>query len=430
MDVRLKLLSIACAFVVAANVSAAYGQGYGTDLQNTMTPAAGGMAGVSIAQPQDVPAAIGGNPATLTQFKGTQFTLGGGWVEGYPTIANDGSLNGGTPFSVTSRTEGFVIPEFGVTQNLNGLGIPATFGFGLSGLSGLGAEYRGRAPGTILDNFSSEYLVLGLTAGVGVELTDRLSVGASTTLGVGFEQLGFVGPIVGSAMVNDYALRATLGATYALNDCNTLGLFWQSRMDFEYNDAIRVGGVYNDLAIDQPTTYGLGLANRAFMDGKLLISADVYYKLWEDAALWRDVLVNQWAFAVGTQYTCGSYKYRLGYSYNTDPINHNVGSNLDGFPVGQQNVLLFQAGSVPLVYQNRLTVGVGKQGVLVPNLDADLFAGVLFKGTGNFGPDTTASLALYYVGMGLTWKFGDCSPRPCDYTGPCCNYCPGTCSGN
>jgi len=39
------------------------------------------MAGVSIARPQDVPSAIFGNPATLAQFQGTQFTLGGGWME-------------------------------------------------------------------------------------------------------------------------------------------------------------------------------------------------------------------------------------------------------------------------------------------------------------------------------------------------------------
>jgi len=71
----------------------------------------------------------------------------------------------------------------GVTQNLDSLGLPGTFGLALSSLSGMGAEYRGRAPGTILNNFSSEYLVLGLTTGIGVDLTDRLSVGASATLG-------------------------------------------------------------------------------------------------------------------------------------------------------------------------------------------------------------------------------------------------------
>ena len=38
----------------------------------------------------------------------------------------------------------------------------------------------------------------------------------------------------------------------------------------------------------------------------------------------------------------------------------------------------------------------------------DLFAGVLFKDTESFGPDTTASLAIYYLGLGMTWKFGEC----------------------
>ncbi len=83
------------------------------------------------------------------------------------------------------------------------------------------------------------------------------------------------------------------------------------------------------------------------MDGDLLIAADVYYKLWEDAALWQDVFVNQWAFAVGTQLTRGQMKYRLGYSYNSNPINHNVGSSLDGFPVAQEQIQLFQAAAVP-----------------------------------------------------------------------------------
>ncbi len=90
--------------------SFANGQGYGTDAQNVLTPAAGGMAGVSIALPQDVPAAVFGNPATLAQFKGTQFTLGGAWVEGYPTVTRHGFLNPDENFSVTSRTQGFVIP--------------------------------------------------------------------------------------------------------------------------------------------------------------------------------------------------------------------------------------------------------------------------------------------------------------------------------
>ena len=112
-----------------------YGQGYGTDTQNVLTPAAGGMAGVSLALPQDVPAAIFGNPATLSQFHGTQFCLGGAWVEGYPTVTGPA-----IPDGVTSRTQGFAAPEVGVIQDLRSICVPGALGIGLTGLSGFGTD--------------------------------------------------------------------------------------------------------------------------------------------------------------------------------------------------------------------------------------------------------------------------------------------------
>lgn len=403
------LTAVIVGIVFGALGQVARGQGYGTDSQNVLTPAAGGMAGVSLAEPQDVPAAIFGNPATLTQFRGTQFTLGGAWVEGYPTVTNNGSLNDGVPFSVTSRTQGFVAPAIGVIQDLRPIGVPGAFGLGFGSLSGLGAEYRGRAPeGSVLNNVSSEYVVFGLNAAMGVELTERLSAGAALTLGTGFAQLGLTGPLTSTAMVHDYGLRGTLGLDYAMNSFNTIGVYYQTRLDFEFPNAVRFQGAYNDLRVSQPETIGLGVANRSLMDGNLLLAADIYYKLWENSPFWEDVFVNQWAFAVGAQLTRDELKYRLGYSYNTNPINHSVGEELDGFPVGQSGVQLFQAASTPTINQHRITAGIGRQGFLVPSLDLDLFAGGLFNAHDVFG-DSEASIAIYYIGTGLTWRYGDCS---------------------
>jgi long-chain fatty acid transport protein len=394
--------------VLAVNSSPVFGQGYGTDTQNVLTPAAGGMAGVSLAQPQDVPAAVFGNPSTLAQFQGTQFTLGGAWVEGYPTITNNGSLNDGVPFSMTSRTQGFAVPAIGVIQDLRSLGVPGSIGLGLGGLCGLGAEYRGKAPdpSSFINNITEEYMVLGINVGAGVEVTENLSAGAAVTLGTGFEQLGLVGPVTSTAMVHDYALRGTFGLDYDLNPRSTVGLFYQTRMDFDFPQAVRVGSTYHDLHIAQPQTVGLGWANSNLLDGNLLIAVDVYYKLWEDAPLYQDVYINQWAFAVGTQLTRGKTKYRLGYSYNSNPVNHSVGDQLDGLPVGQAAVQLFQAASVATINQHRITAGIGRQGVLFPSLDLDLFAGGLLQARDQFG-DTEASVAAYYLGLGLTWRYGD-----------------------
>ena len=204
------------------------------------------MAGVSVAMPQDVPAAVFGNPSTLSQFEGTQFTLGGGWVEGYPTVTNNGANNQiepGQPFNATSRTQGFAVTEIGVAQDLRPMGLPGTLGLGVAGLSGLGAEYRGRVPeNDTLNGVSGEYMVLGVNVGAGVDLTDRLSAGAAVTLGTGFEQMGFVqlpnrNNLGSTAMVHDYALR-TLGVDYDLNPCNTVGFYYQSKLGFTFPDAV------------------------------------------------------------------------------------------------------------------------------------------------------------------------------------------------
>jgi long-chain fatty acid transport protein len=409
MNRRVRFSAVVLGVVLGAYQPHARGQGYGTDTQNVLAPAAGGMAGVSLAEPQDVPAAIFGNPAALTQFRGTQFTLGGAWAEGYPTVSNNGSLNGGIPFSATSRTQGFASPEIGVIQDLRPLGVPGDLGIGFSALSGLGAEYRGLAPaGNALNNVSSMYAVFGINVAMGVELSERLSAGAAITLGDGLEQMGFTGPLVSTAMVSDYGLRGTFGLDYALNPCNTVGVFYQTRLDFQFSNAVSfAGGPYRNLNISQPQTIGLGYANRSLMDGNLLLAADVYYKLWDDVPLYEDIFVNQWAFAVGAQLTHGKLKYRLGYSYNTNPVNHSVGGNLDAFPVGQDAVQLFQASSTATINQNRITGGIGRQGFLVPSLDLDLFAGGLFSAHDVFGA-SQASMALYYIGLGLTWRYGDC----------------------
>lgn len=401
---RMAIFGALTGFVFCLFPQSGFGQGYGTDTQNVLTPAAGGMAGTSIALPQDVPAALFGNPSTLAQFKGTEFTLGGAWVEGYPTVTRHGLLLPEANFSATSGTQGFVSPQIAVAQDLRGAGLPGTMGIGLAGTSGLGAEYRGRAPaGSIVNDFSTEYMVLGLNAGAGFELTDRLSLGATMTLGTGFEQLGLVS---NSAMVHDYALRGAFGLDYDLNPYNTIGVFYQTKESFRFPDAVLVNGVYRDIRLEQPETIGFGFANRKLMDGDLLLAADVYYKLWEEAAGYSNIFVNQWAFAFGAQLTRGRLKYRVGYSYNTNPINHNVGSSFSGLPIVQDRIYLLQASETAAINQHRLTGGIGCDDILFPGLDLDMFAGGLFKASDDFGPNTTASVAAYYVGLGLTWRFG------------------------
>ena len=68
---------------------------------------------------------------------------------------------------------------------------------------------------------------------------------------------------------------------------------------------------------------------------------------------------------------------------------------------------LFQASSTATINQHRITAGIGRQGFLIPNLDVDLFAGGLLNAHDEFG-DSAATVAAYYIGTGLTWRYGDC----------------------
>src|SRR5690606_19896595 len=65
------LLAVGCTLSPVA-----FGLNTGTDLNLSLKPIAGGMAGAAYTRPQEVSSALFGNPATLTQFKGFNFGLG------------------------------------------------------------------------------------------------------------------------------------------------------------------------------------------------------------------------------------------------------------------------------------------------------------------------------------------------------------------
>ena len=73
MSHRLACLLLA---IVALSPGSAHAQSFGVELFNNLMPASGGMAGASIASPQDVQSAVYGNPSTMTQYRGTQFAFG------------------------------------------------------------------------------------------------------------------------------------------------------------------------------------------------------------------------------------------------------------------------------------------------------------------------------------------------------------------
>lgn len=299
-----------------------------------------------------------------------------------------------------------------MTQDLSELGLPAKFGVGFITTSGVFGDFR-QVPESHGTN--AAMTIFALPVAVGVDLTERLSVGASLALGIAF----FDGPFVGAGgMTPDYALRGTLGANYQLTDCTTVGAYYQTRQSFQFDNAFLLnpgpGQISRDVQMDLPQNIGFGVANRALMGGRLLLGVDVLYKLWNEADLFSAVYDNQWVVQLGSQYSMGRLRLRAGYVWAENPIDPTPGTSLGGvIQPGDLPAVRYTQGLLAVTGQHRISAGVGVVDVL-PGVDMDLMAGGMFRDTEQLGDFTVTSIASYWIGCGLTWRFG---------RGACCQ-CP------
>ncbi len=398
-------LQAVCFFFCLGN--AAFGQAYGVELHNTVMPASGAMGGTSVAQPQDLLSAINGNPATLSQFHGTQFSFGGAFVG--PTVKMDyqgnSILPGLGPYSATSGFPGSSLPNIGITQDFNARGLPVTTGVALVSTAGLGIDYAA-APGSNRSNVLLQ--VINLKTGMSIQLTDRLSAGSNFSLGLGL----FEGLFIGSSKATpSYGVRSAIGFDYDINTNNKAGLYFQTKQNFEFEDAVSLelpnGSLAPPVDIDlsMPPNLALGFSNTRFADGRLLLAADFLYKFWENTDLFSAIYKNQFVLQMGAQYSFDRAKFRLGYAWAENGMIETPGVTIGGIsPPGATRALQYIQGLAPNINGSRFSGGIGVPDVL-PGVDFDLFAGGMFESTETFG-DATASVVSYYLGGGLTWRFG------------------------
>ena len=141
------------------------------------------------------------------------------------------------------------------------------------------------------------------------------------------------------------------------------------------------------------------------MDGRLLLAVDVLYKQWDNARFFSSLYDNQWIVQCGAQYKLSpSMRLRLGYVYAENAMPANPGTSAGGVnPVGA-NALNYVQALFANINRHRITFGVGLQDVM-PGLDLDLFAGGMFDESDQFG-NSSASIESYWIGMGMTWRFG------------------------
>ncbi len=399
---------------------------HGYDLHNTLMPASQAMAGTSHARPQDLPSAVFGNPATLTQYGGgTRFTFGATFYNPEVDLVHDGSVTG-APFKTESDTDVFPVPIIGVAQDLTGLGIPAVLGLGVTAVSGIGSSFRDEPKAL---GAGAEFIIFGVNAGAGFPVTDNLSLGGALT--ISFAQLD---ASLSSTAAETHALggRLTLGATYDIG-ATTIGVWGQSEQEHNFQDLFQTSvdaqgfPVFSDQKVQQPFNIGLGIANSSLMGGDLLIAADFIQKFWSDATFWQDVFDDQSVFSLGVQWNPGggNWVWRAGIGWaedpNRDPPSGQVGdisqvvTGPGGLTVPTDPVFVvpyLQATQTEVIYEWRIGLGFGYQNFLTPGLNLDVGMGWEFEedrdfGTGSLpgGGHTNSEVYSYHFGIALTWNF-------------------------
>ena len=130
--------------------------------------------------------------------------------------------------------------------------------------------------------------------------------------------------------------------------------------------------------MDLPQNIGFGVANTSLADGRLLLAADVLYKLWNRTALFGAIYDSQWVVQVGVQYSTGPYRLRGGYAWAENPLDPTPDLNVGGIvdPAGLPGVRYTQE-LLAITSQHRISGGIGIVDVL-PGIDFDLMAGGMF----------------------------------------------------
>ena len=375
---------------------------FGTDLNLSMMPAAGGMGGVGIARPQDLGASVFGNPATLTQFKGTQFMFGATFYNVDVEATHDGSTTG-TAWSGDSNAGPYLVPNVAVSQQITDDMVAAG---GLTVVSGVGSDFRG-VPGS-LDPLA-EILVYGANAGVGYEIAPNLSLGAMATIALGFGQAGLNG---NTASTSNFGFRGTVGLTYAAGD-TTVGGYYRSPLSIKYDNMVQyAASAFHSPRFEQPQELGIGVANRSLMDGKLLLAADLVWKDWSSAEAYGDIYKDQTLVALGAQYDMGGYKLRAGWAHVDSPIKNNVGSNVGSInslliggvttPMNPALTQYVQATNAEVIWEDQLTLGLGMD--LTPRITADAQIAYALNRSQTIGA-TKVDAGAWQAGVGLTWHF-------------------------
>ena len=252
------------------------------------------MGGADTAVARDT-SALNTNPAGLAQIKGKLFD-GYGSLLRTTDLAHKDALN-----DVNADNKYTLLAGGGYAEQLESL--PCTAGIGLFTQGGAGAVYKHVKAFGGDDEMSSLFGIAKVTPGIGCQVTDKLSLGASVSLIYATIKQKFffntnTSPLAFTNKDAD-AVRfgLKLGAQYMLNDQWTLGASYTSKTELPLTGGtakFNFGGNivnYDELSVRGfalPQEVAIGAAFKP--NAELLLSAKINWINWSDAI--KDVTIE------------------------------------------------------------------------------------------------------------------------------------------
>ncbi|MDZ4142540.1 MAG: outer membrane protein transport protein [Methylotenera sp.] len=409
------LIQISITAMLALSANAVQAGPRGSEFDLTATPAAGGMEGVGIVRPQDPVAMIFGNPATMNQLDGSfSFTIGASFVSPDLEATNSTGADA-NPFVAPgahgkSELDAAALPHAAVLHRVSP---ELVVGGGLTGISGLGSDFRDE---TGFPSLIADLKLFGANMAVAYQATPNWGVGAAFTLGIGALQAGLA---QNSGTRNGFGAGFTLGSTYNLGPV-MIGGTYKSPLNVQYDKVIESSpGKFSNLTLQQPQEVVLGISTSDSLLKDTLFELDFRYKNWDNATGYQDFWKDQYITSAGVQHVfsspVGPITARAGYSYGTKLAKS--AKDLGGNFAGARTVNVPGMGVVPVspafiqAAQATVTDGYWRQSVSV-GLGYGLSKQVRLDVNGSYAFDGDTRIGgfdvdgkIWSAGMGLTWTF-------------------------
>lgn len=343
------------------------------------------MAGVGMATAIDSIGSLYWNPASISGLQRSELAFGIDLL--FPDTQLDstvpaGAIGGLLPSATLSGSNRgnngvWPLPSIGLAYRPED-DSPWTFGFGIFAVGGFGVNYPASTTNPILTpqfpngiglgSIFSQFQVLEIAPQVSCQLTDHLAVGLGPALDLASLQLnpavfaspdnangnGFATYPSGTNTHYEWGFGVEGGVYYTLDGGWRLGASVKSPRWFEkfrYQSADQLGNPRSlSFNLDLPMIVSAGLAYSGF--NRWILGLDTHYIDYANTNGFRSSGFDAtgaaqgvgwnsiWAIAVGAQYQIlDALSLRLGYSFNSNPIDSNVASMNVASPLIVQNIL-------------------------------------------------------------------------------------------